>query len=147
MLEPYHTNLTKRLVKSPKLYFLDTGLCCHLTRWTSPEALEAGAMSGAILETFLFSEILKSYWFNGQSGPFYFYRDKEQREIDLLIEQNGVLYPVEFKKTSHPGKEVLKNFAALENLNLPIGHGAVVSLADKHIPLTDHVDVVPITYL
>ena len=147
LLEPYHTNLTKRLVKSPKLYFLDTGLCCHLTRWTSPEALEAGAMSGAILETFLFSEILKSYWFNGQSGPFYFYRDKEQREIDLLIEQNGVLYPVEFKKTSHPGKEVLKNFAALENLNLPIGHGAVVSLADKHIPLTDHVDVVPITYL
>ena len=77
----------------------------------------------------------------------YVYRDKEQREIDLLIEQNGVLYPVEFKKTSHPGKEVLKNFAALENLNLPIGHGAVVSLADKHIPLTDHVDVVPITYL
>lgn len=147
LLEPYYTNLTKRLIKSPKLYFLDTGLCCHLTKWTSPDALEAGAMSGAILETFLFSEILKSYWFNGQSGSFYFYRDKDQKEIDLLIEQNGVLYPIEFKKSAHPGKEVLRNFAVLEKHNMPIGHGGVLSFVDKHIPLTDHVDVIPITYL
>jgi predicted AAA+ superfamily ATPase len=104
-------------------------------------------MSRTILETFLFSEILKSYWFNGQSGSFYFYRDKDQKEIDLLIEQNGVLYPIEFKKSAHPGKEVLRNFAVLEKLNMPIGHGGILSLVDKHIPLTDHVDVIPVTYL
>lgn len=147
LLEPYHTNVTKRLIKSPKLYFLDAGLCCHLTRWTSPEALEAGAMSGALLETFLFSEILKSYWFNGKEGSFYYYRDKDGAEVDLLIEENGVFYPMEFKKTSHPGKEAIRNFGALENLNIPLGHGGVVCLADRWLPLTSKVDIIPISYL
>ena len=147
LLEPYHTNLTKRLIKSPKLYFLDTGLCCHLTRWTSSEALEAGAMSGAILETFIFSEILKSYWHNGQSGSFYFYRDKDQKEIDLLIEQNSTLYPIEFKKTAIPGRNSVKNFSTLNKLNIPIGHGGVICLSEKHIPITRDVDAIPVAYI
>ena len=85
LLEPYHTSVTKRLVKSPKLYFLDTGLCSWLTDWSSPETLESGAMSGAILETWILGELLKSYWHNGRQAPFYFYRDRDQKEIDLLI--------------------------------------------------------------
>ena len=88
LLPPYHTNVTKRLVKTPKLYFLDTGLCAYLTEWTSPETLESGAMSGAILETYAVAEVLKSWWNRGQTPPAYFYRNRDGREIDLLIVQD-----------------------------------------------------------
>jgi len=98
LLQPYHRNLTKRMIKSPKLYFLDTGLAAYLTKWGSPEALEAGSMSGSMLETWAVCEILKSYWHNGKEAPLYFYRDTEQREIDLLIEDGDVIYPIEIKK-------------------------------------------------
>jgi hypothetical protein len=91
LLPPWHSNLTKRLVKTPKLYFLDTGLCAYLTQWTSPESLEAGAMSGAILETFVVGELIKSYWHNGRSVNLFFYRDRDGKEIDLLIEQDNKL--------------------------------------------------------
>jgi len=100
LLEPFYTNVTKRLVKTPKLYFLDTGLCAYLTEWSSPETLEAGAMSGAILESWIMAELLKGYWHNGRRDPFYYYRDKDQKEIDLLIIQDGRVYPLEFKKTA-----------------------------------------------
>lgn len=147
LLPPYHNNLTKRLVKTPKLYFLDTGLCCHLMRWTSAEALEAGALSGAILETFIFSEILKSYWHNAKIGSFYFYRDKDQKEIDLLIEQDGILYPIEFKKTSHPDKHSIQHFSTLDKLNLPIGPGAVLCFVNEYTPISEKVTAIPIYYL
>ena len=87
------------MTKAPKLYFLDTGLCSYLTKWPDARSLEAGAMSGAILETYLFTEILKSYWHNGVEPNFYYYRDTDQNEIDLVIETGDTLYPVEFKKT------------------------------------------------
>ncbi len=104
LLEPYHSNLTKRLIKAPKLYFLDTGLCSYLTEWSTPETLEVGAMSGAILETWIIIELLKSYWHNGLKAPFYYYRDKDKKEIDLLIVRDGVIYPLEFKKSASPKK-------------------------------------------
>ena len=97
VLYPYYNNVTKRLVTStPKVYFLDTGLCTYLTKWPDAASLEAGAMSGAILETYLFAEILKSYWHNGKEPHFYYYRDKDQNEIDLVLETGDTLYPVEF---------------------------------------------------
>ena len=102
LLYPYFRNITKRLIKTPKLYFLDTGLACYLTKWTDPGSLEAGAMSGAMLETYLFAEILKSYWHNGKEAHFYYYRDLDQREIDLVIEGDESFFPVEFKKTGTP---------------------------------------------
>ena len=86
LLQPYHNNVTSRMIKTPKLYFLDTGLCSYLTQWSSPESLEAGAMSGSIIETYMLTEILKSYWHNGKAAHFYFYRDRDQKEVDLLIE-------------------------------------------------------------
>ena len=95
LLEPYYTNLNKRLVKAPKLYFLDTGLAAYLTEWVNPETLEAGAMSGPILETWIVAELLKSYWHAGRRAPFYYYRDKDQREIDLLIVQDGFLRSID----------------------------------------------------
>ncbi len=147
MLQPYHTNVTNRLLKTPKLYFLDTGLCAYLTQWSTPESLEAGAMSGAILETYMLSEIIKSYWHNGKTAYFYFYRDRDQKEVDLLIEQDGQLYPVEFKKSASPSLNATKHFSSLEKLNCPIGPGAVICLKANDVPLSQKVTAIPIGYL
>ena len=145
LLEPYHTNVTKRLVKTPKLYILDTGLCAYLTEWSSPETLEAGAMSGAILETWILTELLKSYWHNGRRAPFYYYRDKDQKEIDLLIVQDGLVYPLEIKKTASPGKNDVRHFQSLEKLKLPIGPGGVICLVGQSLPLTPSAHSIPIS--
>jgi len=147
LLEPYHTNVTKRLAKTPKLYFLDTGLCAWLTEWSSPETLSAGAMSGAILETWIISEILKTWWFNGLKAPFYFYRDKDQKEIDLLIIQDGTVYPLEFKKSASPDKHMIQHFQVLQKLNMPIGPGGVICLAQQSLPLTERVLSIPVSVL
>ncbi len=143
LLEPYFNNVTKRLVKTPKLYFLDTGLCSYLTEWTSPKTLEAGAMSGAILETWIMGEILKSWWHNGRRAALYYYRDKDQKEIDLLIVQDGTIYPVEFKKSASPDKNAIRHFQVLRKLQMPIGPGAVICLAEQSLPLTRDVTVLP----
>ncbi len=143
LLEPYHSNVTKRLIKAPKLYFLDTGLAAYLTEWTSARTLEAGAMSGPILETWIVTELLKSYWHNGKRAPFYYYRDKDKKEIDLLIVQDGVIYPLEFKKSASPHKRDVRHFTALGKLGMPIGHGGLVCLNDHCLPLTESVDTIP----
>jgi hypothetical protein len=144
LLEPYHTNTTKRLIKSPKLYFLDTGLCAYLTEWSSPETLEAGAMSGAILETFIFTEILKSYWHNGKRAPLYYYRDKDKKEIDLLILRDETFYPLEFKKTAAPKKDDTRHFKVLESLRNPIGEGGVICFAETLLPLVKNGSAIPV---
>jgi hypothetical protein len=143
LLEPWFTNMTKRMVKTPKLYFLDTGLAAYLTEWSSPETLEAGAMAGAILETWVMGELLKSWWHNGLRAPFYFYRDKEQREIDVLIIQDGVAHPVEIKKTASPDRNAIRHFAALDKLGLAVGPGAVICLARQPLPLTEKIWSIP----
>lgn len=100
LLQPYSNNILKRVVKTPKLYFLDTGLAAYLTKWTTPEVLKNGAMAGAFFENFVLSEIIKSYYNQGiTEPPLYFYRDKDMNEIDLLIEDGGMLYPIEIKST------------------------------------------------
>lgn len=147
LLQPYHQNVVNRLIKTPKLYFLDTGLCSYLTRWQSVESLEAGAMSGHILETYVFTEILKSYWHNGKEAYFNFYRDKDNREIDLIIDQNNTLHPIEIKKTANPTANAPSNFKFLSILHRNIGHGIVICFTAKDIPLSRDVDAVPIGYL
>ena len=147
LLEPYHTNVSKRLVKTPKLYFLDTGLCTWLTEWTSPETLEAGAMSGAILETWVIAELLKSWWHNGRRAPFYYYRDNDQKEIDLLVVQDGVIYPLEFKKSASPGPDDVRHFPVLRKFNLPVGSGGVICLAGQSLPLTANLLTIPVAAL
>jgi hypothetical protein len=147
LLPPWHSNLGKRLLKTPKLYFLDTGLCAYLTQWSTPETLEAGAMSGAILETWAIAEMLKSYWHQGRMAPFHYYRDKDQREIDLMIEADGVLHPIEIKKTAVPGRDALRGIAALAGLGAPVGPGAVLCLAPEPTPLSESVTAVPFGWL
>ena len=135
LLEPFHASVTKRLVKAPKLYFLDTGLCSYLTAWSSSDNLEAGAMSGAILETWVVGEILKSYRHSGRIPNLFFYRDKDGKEIDVLIHENQVLYPVEIKKTASPSAADIRHFGSLGKLGLAVGPGVLVCLARETYPL------------
>ncbi len=143
LLRPWHSNLTKRLTKTPKLYFLDTGLCAYLTGWSSPQTLEAGAMSGAILESWMFAEILKSYWHNGLQAAVHFYRDRDNREVDLLIERDNRVHPIEFKKTASPGLAAARNLSTLTRLGRPLGTGAVVCLKETWTRLTRDVFAIP----
>jgi predicted AAA+ superfamily ATPase len=147
LLPPYHSNITKRLVKRPKLYFLDTGLCAYLAEWSSPETLEAGAMSGAILETYVFAEILKSWWHKGKTPQIYYYRNRDGQEIDFLLICDRVGYPVEVKKAASPKSEWLKSFAALNQLKIKIGSGAVICMAKDVIPLDKNVSAIPVEIL
>ena len=144
LLEPYHSNLTKRLVKAPKLYFLDTGLCAWLTEWTTPDTLEAGAASGPILETWVLVELLKSWWHRGRRAPFYFYRDKDRKEIDLLIVQDNVIYPLEIKKSASPGRDAVRRFRKLEGLGMQVGPGGVICLAESSLPLEKEWVTIPV---
>ena len=130
-LHPYSNNLLKRLVKTPKLYFYDTGLVCYLTKWSSAEVLEYGAMNGAILENYVVSEIAKTYLNTGREPFLYYYRDKDAKEIDIVLEQDGVLNPIEIKKTSNPGTELTKVFSLLDKASVPRGKGAIVCMKPK----------------
>ena len=144
LLHPYYTNVTNRIVKTPKLYFLDTGLCAYLTGWDSPKSLEAGAMSGAVLETYVFAEILKSYWHNAKEAPIYFYRDKDKKEIDFIIEKNNTLYPIEVKKTMMPLTNAGKNFSVLKNINKSVSKGVVLCMKPEISYISQEIVSVPI---
>lgn len=104
-------------------------------------------MSGEILETYVVSEILKSYWHQGKNPRVSFYRDKDGREIDLLIEENGKFYPIEIKKKSNPSIADIKAFTRLASLKLSLGEGAVICLASAHLPIKEGVTAVPAWYL
>lgn len=149
LLQPYSNNITKRAVKTPKLYFLDTGFAAYLTRWNTPDVLKNGAMAGAFFESFVVSEIVKSYYNRGiLELPLYFYRDKDMNEIDLLIEENGTLYPLEIKKHADPQKKDMDAFALLDKIpGIRRGSGGVICLYDKLITLSGNDRVIPIQYL
>ncbi len=149
LLQPYSNNVTKRAIKTPKLYFLDTGLAAYLTRWNTPDVLKTGAMAGAFFESFVVSEIIKSYYNKGVLDlPIYFYRDKDMNEIDLLIEDSGVLYPIEMKKHADPQKKDVDAFDLLDKIpGIKRGPGGVVCLYDKLITLKGNDKVIPINYL
>ena len=104
-------------------------------------------MSGAILETWILGEILKSYWHNGQRAPLHYYRDKDKKEIDLLIVRDGIIYPLEFKKTATPRRDSVKHFGVLEKLNMPVAHGGVICLTEMALPLTDKIQAIPVAAL
>jgi len=135
LLPPYSPNVTKRIIKTPKIYFLDTGLASYLARIDSPQALEASYLAGSMLETYAFIEMLKTFWHNGQEPPVYFYRDTNQKEVDFILEKNMTLYPIEVKKTVLPGQSDTRNFGVLKHLGKKIGTGAIVCLSPSFSPL------------
>ncbi len=131
LLHPYSNNVLKRTTKTPKLYFYDTGLVCYLTRWSSPEVAESGAMNGALLENFTISEIVKSYQNAGLEPYLYFYRDRDAKEIDAILEADGKLCPLEIKKTAMPDKRLTRVFGVIDRSPLRLGTGAILCMADK----------------
>ena len=147
LLQPYHSNVTKRLVKRPKLYFLDTGLCAYLSEWTTPETLEAGAMSGAILETHVLCELLKSWWHRGKQPRLYYYRDRDGKEVDFLLLQDQKIYPIEVKKSASPSHSDLRAVKGLGRTGKQIGDAAIICLCRERIPLAKDVHAIPIGML
>mgnify|MGYP001164758419 CR=1 FL=1 len=149
LLQPYSNNVIKRAVKTPKVYFLDTGLAAYLTRWNNPDVLQAGAMAGAFFETFAISEIIKSYYNTGILDlPLYFYRDRDAKEIDLLIMSNGTLYPIEIKKHADPNKNDVSAFSVIDNIQgVKRGPGGVICMYENLIALKGEDKVIPIKYL
>ena len=144
LLHPYSNNVLKRTIKTPKVYFYDTGLVCYLTRWSSPEVVESGAMSGAMLENYTVSEIVKSYQNAGLVPYLYFYRDRDAKEIDVILEGDGMLCPLEIKKTATPDKRLTRVFNVIDKSPLRLGAGAVLCMADKFSAFDSNNLIVPI---
>ena len=131
LLHPYSNNVLKRTIKTPKLYFYDTGLVCYLTKWSSPEVAESGAMSGALLENYVVSEIIKSYQNLGKEPFINYYRDHDAKEIDVILEGDGKLCPIEIKKTANPDKRIIKTFSLIEKSPLERGNSAILCMAES----------------
>ena len=145
LLPPYHNNLGKRIVKAPKIYFTDTGLCAFLSRWNTADSLMTGAMSGAYFETFVIGEIIKSYANRGKDADMYFFRDSNGVEVDLLIYENGSVYPIEIKTTTEPTAKMVKAFSLLDSMSdTKRGDGGVVCLSTNLLPLKDNDKIIPL---
>ena len=150
LIHTYKNNVIKRMIKSPKLYFMDTGLMCYLVGWKTYEQARNGAMSGSIFETFVVSEIIKSYCNAGKEikDTLFYYRDKDKKEIDLLILEDSVIHPIEIKSAASVKKEMIKNFSVLRNnKEISAGRGAVICLSENIVPITEDVDALPIEYI
>lgn len=143
-LRPYSNNLLKRTVKTPKMYFFDTGLVAYLTRYSSPEILANGAINGAILENFVVSELLKSYHNNAKECLLWYYRDSNSNEIDMVIESDGMLHPLEIKRSVNPGSELISAFTHLDKASVPRGNGAILCMRPKLSAINSENYIVPI---
>lgn len=151
LLKPYSHNHLKRAIKTPKVYMLDTGLMAWLTKWLTPETISQGAKSGQFFETFVVSEIIKSFYNNGIEPPIYFYRDTNQKEIDLLIEYDRMLYPIEIKTSASPDKKMAKAFSILKD-NLPqeeirIATGVIINQYPKRMWLAEDLVALPVSMI
>lgn len=149
LLQPYSNNHLKRAIKTPKVYFLNTGLMAYLTRWLTPETIAQGAKSGQFFESFVVSEIIKSFTNNGIEPPLYFYRDTNQKEIDLIIEYDRTIYPIEIKTTASPNKKMAKSFELLNSLSkeFALGQGVIINQYPNKHYLAENLVALPVGYL
>lgn len=149
MLQSYSNNNIKKAIKRPKIYFMDTGLACFLTGYLNAETLEKSAYNGAIFETYVISEIIKSFTNNGKNPKMnlYYYRDTNLKEIDLLVIYDNKVYPIEIKKSANPGKGAIKNFDVVQKFGLEIGNGIVICMIGELFALDDNNYLVPIEYI
>jgi len=143
-LRPYSNNLLKRTVKTPKMYFFDTGLVAYLTKYTSPQILENGAINGAILENYTVAEIRKTWLNNAKECILHYYRDKDSNEVDMVIESDGELHPLEIKKSTNPGTELASAFKVLDKGSVPRGAGAILCLRETLSAIDRNTFIVPI---
>ena len=149
LLQPFSLNINKRVIKTPKVYFTDTGLVCYLCRWLTPETLANGAMAGSIYETFIVSEILKSYYNAGKQPDLYFFRNTDGQEVDLLFYRDGKLYPIEIKKTSSPNVKDAKHFGTLSTFfpTLEVSEGGIICNAEELLPLGQKLKIIPFRFI
>lgn len=155
VLQPYSASVLTRAIRSPKIYFRDTGLACYLTRWLTSEALKNSAVAGNMFETFVVSEILKSFENEGRDYRFsiFYYRGKDRRvsgenEIDLIIQEDGILYPVEIKMTGNPKADMGKTNLILDKIpDKKRGMGIILCLTDKKIYLRENLLALPVEYI
>ena len=143
-LHPFSNNTLKRTISKPKLYFYDTGLVAYLTRWSNGETLMNGAMSGAILENYVAAEIMKSYLNSGLEPYIYYYRDKDAKEIDIILERDGKLFPIEIKRTASPSLGLTKVFGVIDKSTLERSHGAVICLGDRLSAFDSNNFIIPV---
>ena len=147
ILRPYSSSITNRLVKTPKMYFMDTGLAAYLCRWPNAETLQNGNMDGAFLETYVVSEIVKSYYNSGTPvNNLYYYRDIDQKEIDLLIVTADSIYPIEVKKSKDPSNPD-KNFKVLNKFGLNVKPGLVICMCDEIVPINKNCYLIPVSLI
>jgi predicted AAA+ superfamily ATPase len=148
LLRPFSLNIPKRMVKTPKLYFSDTALVCFLLGWDNPVPLSRGPMAGALFETFVTGEVIKSYANAGREAPVFFYRDRDGREIDMLIVQNGLIHPLEIKKHANPGSADTAAFGAVETISgYSRGPGGVICACEEPAVLKGGDRAIPVFYL
>lgn len=143
LLPPFANNELKRLAKTPKLYFCDTGLCAYLSYWFTPETLMMGAASGRYYENYVIMELVKRYAASTGKANFCYYRDRRKEEIDLVIETNGELHPLEIKKSATPDVKETKKFALLKSETLKRGAGGIVCLAEEVLPIDAMDSILP----
>jgi hypothetical protein len=144
-LRPFSNNLLNRTIKkTPKLYFFDTGLVAHLTKYSSPEILQSGAINGAILENYVVSELIKTYTNNGIQYYAHYYRDIDSKEIDIILERDGELHPIEIKKTASPSMGLTSAFKVLDKASIPRGTGAVICAKQELSALDNNTMIVPV---
>ena len=146
-LHPFLNNLLKRTVKTPKMYFFDTGLVAYLTKYSSPEILMNGAINGTILENYVVSEIMKSYHNQGFDFICHYYRDKDNKEIDLVMESDGFLHPIEIKKSASPPAELARTFKLLDKANLQRGAGAIICMKKEITAIDRNTLIIPVWVL
>lgn len=150
LIHTYKNNTIKRAIKSPKLYFMDTGLVCYLTGWKTSTQAKSGAMAGNIFETFVVSEIIKSYLNQGLDieDRLFYYRDRDGKEIDLIINDNNNIYPVEIKMASTIKMDMIKNFGVLKDVkDINVKQGFVICQIDKETNITENIKAIPINMI
>jgi predicted AAA+ superfamily ATPase len=147
LVQPYHSNLTRRLIKTPKLYFLDTGLCAYLTAWSSPASLSAGAMAGAMFETHVLGELMKGWWGRARTPELFYFRNKDGREIDFVLIHDRKVYAIEAKASASPKRDWAAAFSSLSQTGLEMAYGSVVCLCRERVPLGERIDAIPVGWM
>ncbi len=147
LLRPYSNNLLHRTIKTPKLYFFDTGLVAYLTKYSSPEILANGALAGHILENYVVMEIIKSYKNAAKDCLFWYYRDKDNKEVDMILESDGMLHPIEVKRSVNPGTELVGVFSVLNKATTPRGCGAIICMRPELSAVDSNNLIVPVWYI
>ena len=143
LLEPYSNNELQRLVKTPKLYFCDTGLCAYLTRWLTSESLREGAASGHFYENYVVMELVKNYAYARNGALLSFYRDDKAKEIDVFVEENGRIHPLEIKKSASPEKKEIRKFSVIERTSLARGSGGIICMFPRPFPIDADNSLIP----